>query len=287
MRSRATRRCSRKFRDSGRTVNGKGSTLSGQLLQLRTDRAGAWASSVTLIPAPTWNHRTSAGRQSRSRSAALPPVSEWANAHDLGVVGDGEADDTAALQRAIDSHRVVYLPLGAYKVSDTIHLRKDSVLIALHPALTQIVLADGTPDYQGVGAPKAVVQSAEGGDAIVSGVGLYTGGVNVRAVALLWSAGENSLVDDVKFELARDMSPAQRNALQQIQFQPLGRAGPGAALGWPIPQPVGDEWRWRHVQWDLEPGHLRQRRPLCVGYHARRATCTRSRSSIMCATRSC
>src|SRR6201999_3064105 len=30
--------------------------------------------------------------------------------------------------------------------------------------------------------------------------GLFTGGVNPRATALLWSAGENSLVDDVKFE---------------------------------------------------------------------------------------
>jgi sugar lactone lactonase YvrE len=118
----------------------------------------------------------------------------------LGVVGDGKADDTAALQRAIDSHRTVYLPLGIYKVSDTIRLGKNSVLVGLQPSLTQIALADGTPAYQGVGEPKALVRSAQGGDAIVSGVGLFTGGVNPRATALLWSAGENSLVDDVKFE---------------------------------------------------------------------------------------
>jgi hypothetical protein len=130
----------------------------------------------------------------------LPPVAQWANAHDLGVVGDGQTDVTAALQRAIDTRRVVYLPLGAYKVSDTIRLRPDSVLIALHPSLTQIALADNTPDFQGAGGPKALVQSAKGGDAIVSGLGLFTGGINPRATALLWSAGENSLVDDVRFE---------------------------------------------------------------------------------------
>ena len=130
----------------------------------------------------------------------LPPVADWANVHDLGVTGDGQADDTVALQRAIDSHRVIYLPLGVYRVTNTIQLRPDSVLIGLQPSLTQIALADNTPGYQGVGEPKPLVRSADGGDAIVSGVGLATGGVNPRATALLWSAGENSLVDDVKFE---------------------------------------------------------------------------------------
>jgi len=218
-----------RFRDSGRTVNGKGSTYrvgsfsyglkvpaAGQLGQFDTSAA---IDSINSWPAP----EPLAIRD-------LPPVSQWANAHDLGVVGDGQADDAAALQRAIDSHRVVYLPLGAYKVSDTIHLGKNSVLIALHPALTQIVLADGTPGYQEVGPPKAVVQSAQGGDAIVSGVGLYTGGVNVRAVALMWMAGENSLVDDVKFELARDMSPA--SAMRFNKFNSNRWGAPDPAQRW-------------------------------------------------------
>jgi hypothetical protein len=195
------------FRDSGRTVAGKGQTY----------RVSSFSYGLTVPAAGQPGHfETSADIESLQALPApkppairpLPPVSEWANAHDLGVVGDGQTDDTAALQRAIDSHRVVYLPLGAYKVTDTIRLRKSSVLVALHPSLTQIVVADGTPNYQGVDAPKAVVQSAEGGDAIVSGVGLFSGGVNPRAVALLWRAGESSLVDHVKFELAHDMSPA-------------------------------------------------------------------------------
>jgi hypothetical protein len=218
-----------KFRDSGKTVNGKGATY----------RVSAFSYGLTVPAVGQLGHiETQADLQSIGSwpaaqplaIRALPPVSEWANAHDLGVVGNGEADDTAALQRAIDSHRVVYLPLGAYKVSDTIHLGRNSVLIALHPSLTQIVLADGTPNYQGVGAPKAVVQSAQGGDAIISGVGLYTGGVNVRAVALLWSAGENSLVDDVKFELARDMSPA--SAMRFNEFNSNRWGAPDPAQRW-------------------------------------------------------
>jgi hypothetical protein len=218
-----------KFRDSGRTVNGKGSTyrVSSFSYGLTVPAVGQLGHFETQADLESIGTLPAAGPLA---IRALPPVSEWANAHDLGVVGDGEADDTAALQRAIDSHRVVYLPLGAYKVSDTIHLGKNSVLIALHPALTQIVLADGSPNYQGVDAPRAVVQSAQGGDAIVCGVGLYTGGVNVRAVALLWSAGENSLVDDVKFELARDMSPA--SAMRFNKFNSNRWGAPDSAQRW-------------------------------------------------------
>ncbi len=188
-----------KFRDSGRTVSGKGhsyhvSAFSYGLALPGLGQLGQFATSAELAAINQLPPR----RQPAIR--ALPPVAEWANAHDLGVVGDGQADDTAALQRAIQSHRIVYLPLGVYKVSNTIQLRPDSVLLGLHPSLTQIALADNTPGYDGVGEPKALVRSAQGGDAIVFGVGLATGGVNPRATALLWSAGENSLVDDVKFE---------------------------------------------------------------------------------------
>lgn len=188
-----------RFRDSGRTVPGKG----------RSYRVKAFSHGLALPALGQMGHiDTEADLESigkmpppRSRAIrALPPVAQWSNVRDLGAVGDGKADDTAALQRAIDTHRVVYLPLGVYKVTDTIRLRPDTVLVALHPSLTQIALADNTPAYHGVGGPKALVQSAQGGDAIISGVGLFTGGINPRATALLWSAGENSLVDDVRFE---------------------------------------------------------------------------------------
>src|SRR5690606_37024947 len=87
---------------------------------------------------------------------------------------------------------------GFYMVSDTLRLRPDTVLIGLHPSTTQIRLAEESEGYQGVGAPKALIASAKGGDAIVSGIGISTGGVNRRATALLWKAGADSLVDDVK-----------------------------------------------------------------------------------------
>ncbi|MEO6358992.1 MAG: glycosyl hydrolase family 28-related protein [Sphingomicrobium sp.] len=130
----------------------------------------------------------------------LPPVQNWVNVRSLGVKGDDKTDDTAALQRAINAHRVLYLPSGRYRVSETIKLRPDTVLIALHPSLTHIYLPDAAPAFMGIGAPKGIVESARGGSAVLSGVGLWTGTLNMRASALIWKAGPNSLVEDVKIQ---------------------------------------------------------------------------------------
>ncbi|HUH63635.1 MAG TPA: glycosyl hydrolase family 28-related protein, partial [Terracidiphilus sp.] len=129
----------------------------------------------------------------------LPAVSDWTNVRELGVKGDGETDDTAAIEHAIETHRVLYFPTGRYLVTDTIALKPDTVLIGLHPTMTQFDLADSTPGFQGVGSPKAVIEAPSAGHNILSGFGVFTGGINPRAVGVLWKAGEDSLIDDVRF----------------------------------------------------------------------------------------
>lgn len=129
---------------------------------------------------------------------AMPPTGEWMNVLELGAKGDGVTDDTAALQAAIAQHRVLYFPSGFYKITDTLALKPDTVLLGLHPSTTQILVPDATPAFHGLGTPKAMIESPQGGDNIVSGLGLFAGGINSRATNLLWQAGENSLVDDVK-----------------------------------------------------------------------------------------
>ncbi|UYY59187.1 glycosyl hydrolase family 28-related protein [Sphingomonas sp. S2-65] len=187
-----------RFRDSGRTVTGPGAryrvrefTYGLHVPALGT--TGSFATKMDAVPLAGDRRRAPAVR-------AMPPVSAWTNVRDLGVKGDNATDDTAAIQRAIDSRKVLYFPAGFYRVSDTLKLRADTVLIGLHPSLTQIVLAEDSPAYRGVGSPRAMIESAKGGGAIVSGLGLFTGGSNPRATALLWRAGEQSLVDDVKFQ---------------------------------------------------------------------------------------
>ncbi|HVM46794.1 MAG TPA: glycosyl hydrolase family 28-related protein [Candidatus Acidoferrum sp.] len=131
--------------------------------------------------------------------ARLPACDTWVNARDLGAKGDGTTDDTEVLQKAILAHRAIYLPSGFYVVRDTLTLRPDTALIGLHPGATQIILPDGTPAYEGTGGPKALIEAPRGGSNIVFGIGLYTSGNNRRAVAALWKAGANSLMNDVRF----------------------------------------------------------------------------------------
>ena len=129
----------------------------------------------------------------------LPERKTWVNLRTLGVNGDGVTDDTAAIQKAINEHAVIYIPTGRYLVSDTITLKPDTVLIGLHPSTTQFDLADSTPGFQGPDTPKPLLKAPQGGTNIVTGIGLYTGGINSRAVGAMWMAGTDSLMDDVRF----------------------------------------------------------------------------------------
>jgi hypothetical protein len=129
----------------------------------------------------------------------LPPMDTWVNLRTLGAHGDGVADDTEVLRKAIAEHRTIYLPSGQYRVTDTIALRPDTVLIGLQPSITRILLADATPAFQGIGSPKPLLEAPRGGTNIVTGIGLYTNGINPRAVAAKWMAGTDSMMNDVRF----------------------------------------------------------------------------------------
>jgi hypothetical protein len=129
----------------------------------------------------------------------LPDPSTWANVSSLGVKGDGLTDDTFALQKAMDEHPVLYFPSGRYLLHETLTLRPNTVLIGLHPSTTQFDLRDGTPAFEGPGAPKPLLLAPAGGANIITGLGIFTGGLNGRATALLWRSGKDSRVDDVRF----------------------------------------------------------------------------------------
>jgi Pectate lyase superfamily protein/SMP-30/Gluconolactonase/LRE-like region len=129
----------------------------------------------------------------------LPPIDTWVDIRSLGAKGDGTTDDTDAFRKAIAQHRTIYLPSGQYRVTDTIALRSDTVLIGLHPSVTRILLTDSTPAFQGVGSPKPLLETPKGGTNIVTGIGLYTNGINPRAVAAKWMAGKDSMMNDVRF----------------------------------------------------------------------------------------
>ncbi len=186
------------YRESGKQVAAPSDTYRVRTFShgLHYDDMGALPSirdvydteKLSALPAPV-----------RSDILDLPPIDTWVNIKSLGAVGDGTADDTEALRSAIATHKTIYFPSGQYRVTDTITLKPDTVLIGLHPSVTRIMLADSTPAFQGVGSPKPLLETPADGTNLVTGIGVYTNGINPRAVAAKWMAGTNSMMNDVRF----------------------------------------------------------------------------------------
>jgi sugar lactone lactonase YvrE len=130
---------------------------------------------------------------------ALPPCDTWVNLASLGAKGDGITDDTEVIRAAIEQHRTIYFPTGRYRVTETITMKPDTVLIGISPITTQIIITDRTPAFDGEGPPKPLLVAPKGGTNIVTGIGLNTYGINRRAVAAKWMAGPNSMMNDVRF----------------------------------------------------------------------------------------
>jgi sugar lactone lactonase YvrE len=187
-----------RFRESGRQLAGKGAIYHVKSMSHGLTLAGLGAVGATktayqavplqAMPAP-----------GPAAIAALPPMDRWVNLRSLGAKGDGKTDDTAVIKKAVADHAVIYIPSGRYVVTDTIALRPETVLIALHPDETQLDLLDSTPGFQGPGAPRPILLAPKGGNNIVTGIGLYTGGINSRALGALWMSGKDSLMADVRF----------------------------------------------------------------------------------------
>lgn len=175
---------------------------------------------------------------------ALPPMEEWVNIKQLGAVGNGDSDDTQVFREALEKYKTIYVPQGWYRITGTLKMRPGTRIIGLHPFATQFVLKESEPAFSGFGAPVAMVESSAGGDDQFNGIGLSTGGYNYRAVGCKWMAGENSLLNDVKFvgghgtmrkpvppmgdvTAAAQDATAQRSAGQGVSGQ--GAPVPGAA----------------------------------------------------------
>ncbi|MGA8500846.1 MAG: glycosyl hydrolase family 28-related protein [Candidatus Sulfotelmatobacter sp.] len=186
------------YRESGKHVAG-----SAEMYEVKTFSHGLHYEDLGAVPAIQDVYETAPlsalPKPVKSDILDLPPMDTWVNIRSLGAKGDGTTDDSDALRKAVAQYRAIYLPSGQYRVTDTITLRPDTVLIGLHPSVTRILLADSTPAFQGVGSPKPLLETPKDGTNIVTGIGLYTNGINPRAVAAKWTAGTNSMMNDVRF----------------------------------------------------------------------------------------
>ncbi len=128
----------------------------------------------------------------------LPEMTNWVNLKSVGAKGDGLTDDTKAIQEAIDKYPTIYVPQGSYRISESLKLKPNTVLIGLHPMGTNFAVAEDAPAFGSFGSPQSLIEAPQGGTNIITGIGLYTAENNFRAVACKWMAGEKSMIDDVK-----------------------------------------------------------------------------------------
>ncbi len=187
-----------RFRNSNKEIKGKGNTYTVRELthglvieDLNSD--SEFETIVDIVSSnkvPTELERT---------IPAFPPMESWVNIKELGAVGDGETDDTEVFQKAIAEHEVIYVPQGWYHITETIKMAPGTKLIGLHPWATQFTIKESEPAFSGFGGPVPMIESSEGGDDVLNGIGISTGGYNYRAVGLKWMASEKSLLNDVKF----------------------------------------------------------------------------------------
>lgn len=186
------------YRESGKHIAG-----SAEMYEVKTFSHGLDYEDIGAVPAIQDVYETvslsTLPKPVKSDIPDLPPIDSWVNIRSLGAKGDGTTDDTDVLRKAVAQYRAIYLPSGQYRVTNTITLRPDTVLIGLHPSITRILLADSSPAFQGVGSPKPLLETPKDGTNIVTGIGLYTNGINPRAVAAKWMAGTNSMMNDVRF----------------------------------------------------------------------------------------
>ena len=157
---------------------------------------------------------------------ALPPMRSWVNVQEIGAKGDGATDDTAVLQHAIEAHQALFFPSGFYRLTASLRLRANTVLIGFSPFTTQLVLSDHDPAFMGDGPPIPLLVAPRGGENIVTGIGIATGNANPRAAGIVWMAGPKSLLEDVDFwrdrsEYVRALEPAAPPPLPRSQQPPM------------------------------------------------------------------
>ena len=115
--------------------------------------------------------------------------------------GDGRADDTAALQQAIDQSEIVFLPKGCYRITRPLELKPRTKLIGAGQHVSFLVTA-GDGAFADAKNPAPLVRTADTVDAdtVVAFLGLFASRDQPGVRALHWRCGGRSVFRAVEIQ---------------------------------------------------------------------------------------
>jgi hypothetical protein len=142
--------------------------------------------------------------------------------------GDGTADDSASIQRAIDEHDTVLLPKGQYRITRTIRLRPGTRLVGVAQHLSLLVVRDASGDFADPTRSRPIIETADDAQArtVLAFCGLNVPKEVLGVDAINWRAGRNSIVRSVLFAnrpLTNDKGAPRNAPLARISGHGGGR----------------------------------------------------------------
>lgn len=114
--------------------------------------------------------------------------------------GDGESDDTDALQFAINDHKIVFVPKGRYRVTRSLKLKPDTCLIGVAKHLSLIENRTPEGDFADASHPRPLIQTADDASATTRLGFIGTSTLNNQgrgAYLLRWQCGEKSIFREI------------------------------------------------------------------------------------------
>ncbi|HBE02093.1 MAG TPA: hypothetical protein DC049_06400, partial [Spirochaetia bacterium] len=133
------------------------------------------------------------------------PAAANVKSPEYGARGDFITDDTKALQKAVNSSEIVFLPKGYYRISKTVKFKSNTKLIGVSHHLSVIISKNISLDLPIKKKPLPLLETADTAQAetYLSYLGVYipfeaesaeSFGDTVDIYALKWMCGGNSVV---------------------------------------------------------------------------------------------
>jgi glucan 1,3-beta-glucosidase len=123
------------------------------------------------------------------------PASNFISVKANGAVGDGKTDDTAAIQKTLDSltdGQIAFFPHGAYIITDTVTVPPNAKLVG---EIWPLIMAGGDTNFQDQTNPKPMLQVGQPGDVgnvEMSDLMIETQGPQPGAILMEWNLESQS-----------------------------------------------------------------------------------------------